>query len=349
MKVLIVKISALGDVVHALPVLAYIKSAHPGARIDWLVEEGFAPLIEGHPLLHRVHRLGLKRWRREGLRAVLAGLKATLSALRHEHYDLVLDLQGNCKSGLFAGLCGAPRRYGFSRSGVREWPNLLATNHKVQLSSADHHISDRSLAVAREAFPTGSARPLAGPMGVAPQARTAVEKQLAELALNGQPLVILQYGTTWQTKLWPLDSWQQLARRLCEEDQLRPVLIWGNDAERHAAGEISRATAGQAVIWPRGTLQELAALLERADLVIGGDTGPIHIAAALETSTVSIFRVTDATRNGPRGPLHIRLQSPLECSPCLRKECPRDAECGHSISVDQVLEASRELLSRRAI
>ncbi|MDD4457670.1 MAG: lipopolysaccharide heptosyltransferase I [Syntrophotalea acetylenica] len=346
MRVLIVKISALGDVVHALPVLTHIKSAYPETSIDWLVEEAFAPLLDGHPALRRIHRLGLKRWRRQGPGAVWAGVMDTLKELRSERYDLVLDLQGNCKSGLFTLLCGAPRRYGFSSSGVREWPNLLATNHKVQLTAADHHVSDRSLALARAAFPLGTGRSLAGPMSVSPAARTAVEKQLCALGLNGQSLVGLQYGTTWQTKLWPLDSWQGLALRMCREDQLRPVLIWGNDEEHRAAEAISRATDGRALVWPRGSLQELAALLERADLVVGGDTGPIHIAAALETPTVSIFRVTDASRNGPRGPLHIRLQSPLECSPCLRKDCPRDSECGHSIGVDQVLEASRALLSR---
>lgn len=347
MRVLIVKISALGDVVHALPVLAYLKEAHPEIKIDWLVEEGFAPLIEGHPMLRRVYRLGLKRWRREGWRSVLTGVKSTLHELRNERYDMVLDLQGNCKSGLFTLLCGAPRRYGFSFSGVREWPNLLATNRRVVLTAADHHISDRSLAVAREAFPVGNARSAAGPLHVTPQARTAVEKQLGSFNMNGPSLVVLQYGTTWETKLWPLDSWQRFARTLCAEDNLRPVLIWGNEAERDAAEAIYRATDGQAVIWPRGTLQELAALLERADLVIGGDTGPIHIAAALDTPTVSIFRVTDGSRNGPRGPLHIRLQSPLECSPCLQKSCPRDAECGHSITVNQVLDATRKQLKRQ--
>jgi heptosyltransferase-1 len=272
-----------------------------------------------------------------------------LKELRNERYDVVLDLQGNCKSGLFTLLCGAPRRYGFSSSGVREWPNLLATNHKVQLTAADHHISDRSLAVARGAFPIGTVRCLAGPMFVSPRARTAVENQLTALGLNGRALVVFQYGTTWKTKLWPLDFWQTLARRLCQEDQLCPVLIWGNEEEKSAAEAIVRSTGGRAVIWPRGTLQELAALLERADLVVGGDTGPIHIAAALETPTVSIFRVTDAARNGPRGRLHTCLQSPLECSPCLKKECPRDEECGHSIPVEQVLEAMRKILKGNAV
>lgn len=347
MRVLIVKISALGDVIHALPTLAWLKSIDPSVEIDWLVEEGFAPLLEGHSLLRKIHRLGLKRWRREGWLAAVKGVKSTIAELRRENYDLVLDLQGNCKSGLFTLFCGASQRYGFGRDGVREWPNLLATNHKVPLGAGSHHISDRSLAVARAAFPGANEIPLAGPMEIQAQAAATIDKQLDEFDLKQQPLIVLQYGTTWTTKLWPLDSWQQLALQLCDQDGLRPVLIWGNDAERDACQAISRATNGRALIWPRGTLPELVALLQRADLVVGGDTGPIHIAAAVGTSTVSLFRVTDATRNGPRGDNHIRLQSPLDCAPCLRKSCPRDEECGHSLDVDLVLEGIRSLLDIR--
>ncbi len=347
MKVLIVKISALGDVIHALPALAWLKTADPDMEIDWLVEEGFAPLLEGHPLLRRVHRLGFKRWRRHGWAAALKGARQVLRTLRRENYDLVLDLQGNSKSGLFTLFSGAARRFGFARDGVREWPNLLATNRKVPLGPESHHISDRSLAVARAAFPEGSEAPSAGPMHVPSEAVAAVRRQLGELDLEGQPLLVLQYGTTWTTKLWPLDSWQQLVVRLCDEDGLKPVLIWGNDAEREACRAIHGASGERAVIWPRGTLPELAALLQRADLVVGGDTGPIHIAAAVGTATVSLFRVTDATRNGPRGEGHVRLQAPLDCAPCLRKSCPRDDECGHSIPVEKVLEGIRTLLSQR--
>ncbi len=344
MRVLIVKISALGDVIHALPTLALLKSTDPSIEIDWLVEEGFAPLLEGHSSLRRIHRLGLKRWRRQGWLAALKGVKKTIAELRRENYDLVLDLQGNSKSGLFTLLSGGALRYGFDRDGVREWPNLFATNRKVSLGADSHHISDRSLAVSRAAFPGDREIALAGPMEIQPQAAVSVKEQLAAHHIDQQPLLVLQYGTTWTTKLWPLDCWQDLVVKLCDQENLRPVLIWGNEAELEACKEISHASNGRALIWPRGTLPELAALLQRADLVVGGDTGPIHIAAAVGTSTVSLFRVTDATRNGPRGDQHIRLQSPLDCAPCLRKTCSRDEECGHSISVNQVLTAIRSLL-----
>jgi heptosyltransferase-1 len=330
--------------VHALPVLPFIKSADPSVSIDWLVEEPFAPLLEGHPMIRRVHSMRTKAWRREGMTTMLAEGLRLIRRLREERFDLVLDLQGNSKSGFFTRLTGAPRRCGFDRRSVREWPNLLATTWRVPLGGDDHHISDRALALARAAFPKGSECRPAGPLAVGEEAAGRIEERLREFGLERQPLVVLHYGTTWETKLWPLDCWQQLATILCRDGRLRPVLTWGSDEERAAAEAIRAASGGQAIVWPRGSLMDLVALLDRADLVVGGDTGPIHIAAAVGTPTVSLYRVTDASRNGPRGNGHIRLQAPLDCSPCLRKECPRDPECGHSIAVEDVSRAVFSLL-----
>lgn len=346
MKVLIVKVSALGDVVHALPVLAYLRSVDPKMEIDWLVEESFAPLLDSHPLIRKVIRLRTKAWRRQGARrggwqAILAG-----AALRRERYDVILDLQGNSKSGLFTLLTGAPLRFGFDRTGTREWPNRLATNRKVTLGEDNYHVTDRSLAVAQAAFPGGSMRQLAGPLTADHRAKERVELLLREGGLNGKRVVVFHYGTTWQTKLWALENWQRLATRLCDTG-IQPLLTWGNDDELAAVETIRAASGDRALVWPRGSLLELVALLERADLVIGGDTGPVHIAAAVGTPTVSLFRVTDAERNGPRGEQHIRLQSPLDCSPCLRKACPHDTDCGESITFAEVLQAVGRLLGDR--
>jgi len=339
MKILVVKVSALGDVVHALPVLSWIKSAEPSARIDWLVEDSFAPLLEGHSDILNVVRIGTKKWRRSGWLASAKGALSVISRLRDERYDVVLDLQGNCKSGFFALTTGAPRRFGFDRDSVREWPNLLSTNYKVALTESEYHVSDRSLAIARAAFPSGSEIRSAGPLPVPQDIKEAVRSKMADHGLLGSRLVILHYGTTWKTKLWSLDSWKELARRLRCFDGMRTVLTWGNDEERSASELISKASGGGIVLWPRGTLPELVALLEAADLVVGCDTGPVHIAAAVGTPTVSLYRVTDSRRNGPRGEDHILLQSSLDCSPCLRKVCERDSECAKDIGVDAVIKA----------
>jgi len=339
LKVLIVKASALGDVVHALPVLAWLRSADPAMEIDWLVEEGFASLLDGHPLLHKIHRIATRSWRKQGkLGASRQGWRM-IRQLRSERYDIVLDLQGNSKSGLFTLLSGAPRRFGFDADGVREWPNLLATNHRVSLSGAEHHISERSLAVARAAFPQGTEHLLAGPLPVSDMAAASIDGLLQEFGVAGRSIAVLHYGTTWTTKLWAVDCWRDLLRQLVVKTDLVPVLTWGSAEEKQVVDELSAVVDGKALVWPRGTLPELVALLARAAVVVGGDTGPVHIAAAVGTPTVSLYRVTDNERNGPRGERHVRLQSTLPCSPCLRKECNRDAECGRSIPVAGVLQA----------
>lgn len=345
MKVLIVKVSALGDVVHSLPVLAYLHSAHPAVEIDWLVEEGFSSILTEHPLINQVIPLQTKRWRKLSFVSMVGEVIRFARRLRHQRYDLVFDLQGNSKSGLFTLLSRGREKYGFDRHQVREWPNLLATNHRVALSAGDHHVAQRALAVVRAAVPQGSDVRSAGPLAVNIEARQRVEQQLADRQLTEKKLVVLHYGTTWQTKLWSLNSWQQLAQRLVAEANVVPLLTWGNEQERTAAQMISQATEGRALVWPRGSLTELVALLDRVTLVVGCDTGPIHIAAALGTPTVSLFRVTDATRNGPQGAQHRCLQSPLPCAPCLRKHCEQDAECAQSISVDAVCRAIHELMA----
>jgi len=344
MKVLIVKVSALGDIVHALPVLAFLKSADPGITIDWLVEEPFAPLLDGHPLLRNVVKLRTRAWRKSGSATVAGEIWQIVRELRRERYDVVLDLQGNSKSGFFTLLSGAPRRFGFASAAVREWPNLLATNRRVPIGPGEQHISDRSLTIAAAAFPAGTQRLPAGPLPVAEASAAKVERMLRERGIAGRKLIVVHYGTTWATKLWPIECWQRLAASLVQDDRLRLLLTWGGDEEKAAAESICSATRGKAMVWPRGTLADLVALMQAADLVVGGDTGPVHIAAAVGTPTVSLFRVTDGNRNGPRGPRHVRLQSPLDCSPCLRKTCPRDAECGSSISVESVREAVAGLL-----
>ncbi len=344
MKILIIKVSALGDVVHALPILPYIHSSGTECEIDWLVEESFAALLDGHPMIANVIPIQTKRWRQLPLLSMLAQVWSFTKRLRQQKYDLVFDLQGNSKSGLFTLLSRGYKKYGFDRSQVREWPNLLATSDKVTLTANDHHVSKRSMAVVRAALPHGASTCEVGPLHVVPEADKHVKRQLDQLNLSQKKMLVLHYGTTWDTKLWSLACWQQLAQLLVERTDLLLILTWGNEQELVAATVIQQATQGQAIIWPRGTLPQLVALLARADLVVGCDTGPVHIAAALGTATVSIFRVTDAERNGPQGDNHRRLQSPLSCAKCLRKQCDKDAQCACSIPVDQVYQAITQLI-----
>ncbi len=339
---LIVKMSALGDVVHAVPVLPFLRSANRDICVHWLVEKAFEPVLASHPAVDRIHTVQIKVWRREGMRRLISGVRKSIAALRTEQYDVVLDIQGNMKSALFTGFSGAEQKWGFDSDGVREWPNLLATNHKISLQRNEYHIADRALAVARAAFPDGKDVPTCGPLYPTVDAADRMEQYVAANLPADHPVVVLHPGTTWTTKCWPAAYWQELARALADQG-FSPLLTWSGDEEHKLAVQIAGEGGEGIFIAPEMQLDELMALLQRVDCVVGGDTGPVHIAAATGTPTVSLFRATDARRNAPREGPHVALQAPQSCSPCLRKECGYDRSCAESITVTRVLEAVRSL------
>ncbi len=339
MQILIVKLSAFGDVVHALPVLSFIKKADASVAIDWLVEDRFADLLEGHPKLRKVYRVQIKNWRAQGILKTLRNSTQLLAALRKQHYDVVLDVQGNIKSGIFTLFSQAEKRFGFDRFSVREIPNLWSTNCKVAIKETDFHISARAIAIARKAFPAGKSTALNESPAFYPAAMQMMDAKLHKLKLNKKPLIMLHAGAAWPTKVWSLARWQQLAFKLCNQNNSVLILTWGHVTEKKQATQIAHAAGKNAYVWPRGSLAELVALVRRANLVVGGDTGPLHLAAAVGTPTVSIYRATDAHRNGPGNMSHSRLQSPFVCSPCLQKNCHQNAECAESISVSDVYYA----------
>ncbi|AJE03704.1 lipopolysaccharide heptosyltransferase I [Geobacter pickeringii] len=346
LKVLIVKVSALGDVVHALPVLDYLRQAVPGVEIDWVVEEGNREILDGHPLLHAVHVVRTKAWRRHPFSAeTRREVRGLREAFRAASYDIAFDLQGNFKSGLITWLSGARRRYGFDREGVRESLNLLFTTNQVPLRRQDHHVSCRSLRVVSVPFGkdyTGMA--VSSDIFTSPADDAAAEALLATLS-DGFAL-LFHNGTTWTTKLWHEEGWIELGRRTLERFPDATILLsWGNEGERTAAESIARGIGRNVRILPRLSLKGFCAILKKVDLVVGGDTGPIHLAAAVGTPTVSFYRATDGRRNGPGGEQHVLVQSPLSCHSCLRKECDRDAECRRSIAAGQVLAGIERLLS----
>jgi len=344
MKILIVKVSALGDVIHALPVLGYIKQLHPDAQIDWLVEDNFAPILENHPLLHQVIRVDTRKWRNMSLLEMLRQIRIFVKNLRCQRYEYVFDLQGNSKSALFTLLSRGGEKYGFSRHEVREWPNVLATRHRIQPGPDEQHVARRALAVVRAALPGGGNVPLSGFLHVGNEHKEQIERYIDQLDWDSKTIIVLHYGTTWLTKLWHISMWQQLAARLVQRPETAIILTWGSPEELRAAEQIRDSVDGEVLIWPRVPLPEFAALLARADLVVGCDTGPVHIAAATGTPTVSMYRATDALRNGPEGDRHICLQTPMPCAKCLRKQCEYDAQCSTSIRVADVLDAITHII-----
>jgi heptosyltransferase-1 len=346
MKALIVKLSALGDIIHALPVLGYLHTVSPGIEIDWIVEENNRELLEGNPLIKQLHLTRTKKWRKNLFAAETRKEIADLRMLlKQREYDLAFDIQGNIKSGIVTWLSGAGKRYGFDRHGAREFPNLFFTNNQVPLRKIDFHITSRSLRVV--SIPFGKdyqGMILKTDIATRPEDDAAAEAFLATLS---DGLVFLFHpGTTWQTKLWYEAGWIELGKRILERFPDATILLSsGNEAERSVVERISSGVGKNARPLPKLPIKTFAAFLKKVDLVIGGDTGPIHMAAAVGTPTVSFYRVTDAKRNGPLGSNHVHVQSPMHCNACLRKACDKDVACRESIKVEYIMKGIEKILS----
>ncbi len=349
MRVLLIKSSALGDIVHALPALAYLHQVAPGIRIDWVVEERFRELLEGNPLINKLHLIRTKAWKRHPFAAAtrreIAALRQALVAAR---YDMAFDLQSNIKSGVITRLSGASLRYGYGRAEVREVPNIFFTNAKVSLRPGDYHVTDRVLRMVSVPFGSdfcATAIPTDINTNIADDAAAA-----ALLAPFGPgPILLFHPGTTWTTKLWHEQGWVELGKLALGSFPSASILLsWGNEQEREVAERIAVGIGGSARLLPRRSLKGFAALLKKADLVVGGDTGPVQMAAAVGTPTVSFYRATDALRTGPRGARHLVMQAPMECRDCMQKQCDRDAQCRQSIEASTLMDGITKLLTDKS-
>jgi lipopolysaccharide heptosyltransferase I len=344
-RILIVRLSALGDVVHALPVLAALKRWNPGCQVDWAVDDRSVGLLEGHPDLERV--VVFPRQALRGLKALVRGLGplgAFARALRERTYDLALDLQGNLKSGFVARVSGAATVLGAARRHTREG-NHLWLHRGVELPPHARHKVERNLALLAAALgePVGYARPR--PPFDAEDQRVAGEA-LTAAGLPAHGFEVLHPGTSGfgAFKRWPADRFAALARRL--GSPAAPVALTFGPGERALAERIAVASEGAARCVSTPSLRSLAALLSRAARVIAGDTGPLHLAAALGTPVLGIYGPKDPEVYGPFGPrtdgsvgrLPVVVQPDVACRPCTVRRCAAPL-CLTTLAPERVLAA----------
>lgn len=346
MRILIVKISAMGDVLHALPVLDYLKRAAPGCEIDWVVEEAFADLLSGNPLISKLHTVSFKKWKRKPFSpATLKDILHARNGLAKRAFDLVIDIQGNIKSGMVAWLSGCPRRVGFCRADAQESLNALFIGRKIALQPEDRHITDQYLRIASASFDLDfTGLQLQTSVCTRPADDLAAET-LAKRYRQSGPLILIHTGTTWQTKFWYEAGWIELGRGIIAAFPEAVLLFsWGNESERSTAERITAELGKQAVQLEKLSIMRLAAVVKKVDLVMGGDTGIVHLAAAAGTATVSYYRSSDGLRSGPRGERHAVVQAPMPCARCFRTRCEKDPACRESITPELLLQAIRRIL-----
>jgi lipopolysaccharide heptosyltransferase I len=311
MNIALVKLSSLGDVVHALPVAATLRARLPGARLSWIVEQREAALLAGHPGLDEVLTVDTRLWRRARSARGIAGAAGALGMLRRRltagHFDVAFDLQGLLKSGLLVRLTRAPVRIGFNAGLCREPLSALFTNRRVTPPPEATHVVDQYLALLE---PLGiRQRVVAFNLPSDPGAETRIDDFFTAAGLKPRNrVVVLNPGAGRRNKRWPADRFRTLATWLADEAAAHVLVVWGPGEAAAARAIVGEPAAGRRVLAPATTLYELIAVLRRASLLVAGDTGPLHLAAALGTPCIGIYGPTRSERNGPYGSGHRALQ-----------------------------------------
>jgi lipopolysaccharide heptosyltransferase I len=290
---LVVRLGSLGDVVHTLPAVAALREAFPCARIDWVIEEKWAPLLQGSPDVNEVVQLD---------RTSFATIRGCLRRLRAAANDCVLDFQGLYKSAVLARLSRAPKRVGWDRRFAREGGSALFYTHHVAPKAA--HVVDQNLELVASVGARIEA--VRFPLVVSSE----IENQIARLLLSqgvGEYFV-LSPGGGWRSKCWPPELYGELCRRLTERTGWRGVINYG-PGESELAEAVRQSAAKSDPVCCSVPLDQFMALLRRAKLVVAGDSGPLHLAVALGTPVVGLYGPTDPARNGPYSKVDVVVRN----------------------------------------
>lgn len=340
MKVLLVKMSSLGDVFHALPAVQDAYQQVPNLEIHWLVEEAFADIPSWHPAVTKVIPIAWRRWRKNLSNAtVRSEMKAFYRDLRSTEYDIVLDAQCLIKSAAVTRMAKGPR-YGLDKHSCREPLAAMAYQFPQAVAKGQHAIP-RVRQLLAQVF--NYSIPDTFSYGID---RSRWPRPEMVDGYKGDYWLFL-HGTTWDTKLWPENYWVELAKLVVASGR-KVVLPWGNDEEKQRAERIANDIEGVEVL-PKMGLNALNAYLAHAQAVIGVDTGLSHVVAALEVPSVAIYGATDAVLTGVLGPKVEVLSSSFSCAPCLNKQCthpdrndgqPAQPPCYRTISAQRVFDAA---------
>jgi len=332
MQIAIVKLSSIGDVVHALPAAALLRRALPDARITWVVERRASAILKDSPAIDELIEIDSRAWRKHALRgATLTDVRQTFARIRQANndaqVDIAIDFQGLLKSGLVVRATGARRRIGFETRELREPASRFFLTEQVNTADLPHVI-DKNLALARTALERAGLAPeqiskhaadgYEFPIAVAPQDERYID---AAIQKHGSRFAILNPGGGWPTKLWPAARFGEVADWLMREHGLVSLITYG-PGEEVLAEAVARASQTGAAVSLASTLKQFVALARRASLFVGGDTGPLHLAAASGTPIVGIYGPTSPERNGPFDRRDVTVGRNLWCrTDCHRRRC----------------------------
>lgn len=346
-KILVLRLSAVGDVIRTLPAVKAIKTHFPTASITWMVEEPSKALIESQPEIDEVILFPRQRWS-EGLKSLkgwwrtIKEVRIFIQALRRKKFDVVLDFHGILKSGLLSFLSGSPQRIGYERGTSKEG-NFLFSNIKVKLPKEKISRFDRNFNLLKgmglEVKPEGY------PLYIPTEDREYVKSFFNRLFPPPQsPSIAIHPGTSPKTlyKRWMPDQYAQLADRLVRELEATVLFTWG-PGELDWVKRIQERMKESSLLGPQTlSLTQLGEVYRHCDLYIGGDTGPMHIASLMGTPVVVIYGPTDPMVNEPFGK-HRKVRKQIDCNPCRSRSCEK-MDCLKAVTVDDVFKAAKESL-----
>jgi len=336
---LIIKMSSLGDIIHTLPAFAALRKNFPQANIRWLVENKGKEILDCVSGIDQIVAVQTKKWRLLSPEA----WKET-SLIRRQikgREQTALDFQGLVKSGFFSYLSGAETRIGFHRGNCRESLASLFYTDRIGRVSEDDHVIRKNLKLLTRIGIEEDVYDF--PILVPESVRYSIAGKLEELGYDGKrKLVVLNIGAAWETKRWAPERWVELIRRLkAERTDLFPILLWGDESEKASAERIKKET-GIAMV-PFLSIIEVLALVERAGLVVSGDTFALQAACALSRPVVGIFGPTNPKRNGPFRDRDKVAFHELSCSHCYKRKCA-SLNCLDKITAEEMAGLCLELL-----
>lgn len=328
-RFLIIRLSSLGDIIHALPAFSALRRRYPKARIIWAVENPGKEILNLVPGIDEIIIIDKKKW-----------LRCAKSIRRRG--QIALDFQGLVKSGLLAYLSRSRRRIGFPRQNCREpLASLFYTDRPKAIAESEVHVIAKNLKLLSclDIEETRFDFPLAIPEDVL----GSMEDKLREVGYDGTGrLLLFNLGAAWETKRLFPEQWAALVEKTRFEDAY-PLLLWGTETEKQLASEVNKKTGVH--LAPFLSVKEVLALLQRTSLLVSGDTFALQAACALSVPVVGLFGPTNPRRNGPFQPRDKVIFHQLHCNPCYKKTCPT-LECLRSISVDEAAAAIRELWTK---
>jgi heptosyltransferase-1 len=325
-KILIVKTSSLGDIIHAFPVVNFLKKEFPDSQIDWVVEKSFSEIVRAHPSIHRVIEVNTKGWRKGVFRkSTWQEMRSFKSSLTQEIYDVVIDLQGNTKSAWPTFLSRSAKKIGFGSKTVHEWPNLLVTNQRFN-PPLNLNVREENLYLVQHFFQRYGDVDETVNLNLTLEQKQALELILKNIPENAGKKILICSGSAWKNKQLSEQALEELLVEIGKNEKAFFLFAWGSLEEQKVAQNLHERFKNSQVL-EKLSFPVLQNFMQCMDLIIAMDSLPLHLAGTTKTSTYGVFGASSENKYKPLGDRHYSLQGECPYGILFERRCPKLRTC----------------------